>query len=121
MSTAQINAMLYASNAHYHVRAIGYAGFFLLVGLIALGFSTRRTGLAALGALALPIGVVAAQDDTPDTGDTTTITCEEQVRDRDCDHDRTGDPDRAGAASRPFRTRAGSPRVARRVDRRNDR
>lgn len=45
--------------AHYHVRAIGYAGFFLLVGLIVVGFSTRRTGLAALGAFGVMLPVFA--------------------------------------------------------------
>jgi len=45
--------------AHYHVRAMGYAGFFLLLGLIALGFSTRRTGLAALGAVGVMLPVFA--------------------------------------------------------------
>ena len=45
--------------AHYHVRAIGYAGFFLLVALIGAGFSTRRTGLAALGAFGVMLPVFA--------------------------------------------------------------
>lgn len=45
--------------AHYHVRAIGYVGFFLLVGLIIAGFSTRRTGLAALGAFGVMLPVFA--------------------------------------------------------------
>jgi protein-S-isoprenylcysteine O-methyltransferase Ste14 len=45
--------------AHYHVRAIGYVAFFLLVGLIVLGFSTRRTGLAALGAFGVMLPVFA--------------------------------------------------------------
>jgi protein-S-isoprenylcysteine O-methyltransferase Ste14 len=45
--------------AHYHVRAIGYVAFVLLVGLIALGFSTRRTGLAALGAFGVMLPVFA--------------------------------------------------------------
>jgi protein-S-isoprenylcysteine O-methyltransferase Ste14 len=34
---------------HFHVREIGYAGFFVLVGLIVAGFVTRRSGLAAAG------------------------------------------------------------------------
>jgi len=45
--------------AHYHVRAIGYAAFFLLLGLIVLGFATRRTGLAALGAVGVMLPVFA--------------------------------------------------------------
>lgn len=45
--------------AHYHVKAIGYAGFFILVGLIAVGFSTKRTGLAALGAIGVMLPVFA--------------------------------------------------------------
>jgi protein-S-isoprenylcysteine O-methyltransferase Ste14 len=45
--------------AHYHVRAIGYVAFFLLIGLIVLGFSTRRTGLAALGAVGVMLPVFA--------------------------------------------------------------
>jgi protein-S-isoprenylcysteine O-methyltransferase Ste14 len=45
--------------AHYHVRAVGYAGFFLLLGLIALGFSTPRTGLAALGAVGVMLPAFA--------------------------------------------------------------
>ncbi|MGW8266913.1 MAG: HEAT repeat domain-containing protein [Longimicrobiales bacterium] len=45
--------------AHYHVRAVGYAGFFTLVGLIVAGFSTRRTGLAALGAVGVMLPVFA--------------------------------------------------------------
>lgn len=44
---------------HYHVRTIGYAGFFLLVGLIMLGFSTKRPGLAALGAIGVMLPVFA--------------------------------------------------------------
>lgn len=45
--------------AHYHIKALGYAGFFLLLALIAAGFSTRRTGLAALGALGVMLPVLA--------------------------------------------------------------
>jgi protein-S-isoprenylcysteine O-methyltransferase Ste14 len=45
--------------AHYHVRTLGYAAFFLLLGLIVVGFSTRRTGLAALGAFGVMLPVFA--------------------------------------------------------------
>ena len=45
--------------AHYHIRGLGYTGFFLLAALIAAGFSTRRTGLAALGALGVMLPVFA--------------------------------------------------------------
>jgi protein-S-isoprenylcysteine O-methyltransferase Ste14 len=45
--------------AHYHVRAVGYSGFFLLMGLIGAGFATRRTGLATLGALGVMLPVFA--------------------------------------------------------------
>jgi protein-S-isoprenylcysteine O-methyltransferase Ste14 len=45
--------------AHYHVRAIGYIAFFLVVGLIVAGFSTKRTGLAALGAFGVMLPVFA--------------------------------------------------------------
>jgi len=45
--------------AHYHVRAIGYVGFFLLLSLIAAGFSTERTGLAAFGAFGVMLPVFA--------------------------------------------------------------
>jgi hypothetical protein len=45
--------------AHYHVRATGYVGFFLLIGLIVAGFSTWRTGLAALGAFGVMLPVFA--------------------------------------------------------------
>lgn len=45
--------------AHYHVRAVGYVGFALLVGLIVAGFATRRTGLATLGALGFMLPVFA--------------------------------------------------------------
>jgi protein-S-isoprenylcysteine O-methyltransferase Ste14 len=45
--------------AHFHVRVIGYAGFFLLIGLIVAGFSTRRTGLAALGAVGVMLPAFA--------------------------------------------------------------
>jgi protein-S-isoprenylcysteine O-methyltransferase Ste14 len=45
--------------AHYHVRTLGYAAFFLLLGLIVVGFCTRRTGLAALGAFGVMLPVFA--------------------------------------------------------------
>ena len=45
--------------AHYHVRAVGYAAFFLLIGLIVFGFATRHTGLAALGAFGVMLPVFA--------------------------------------------------------------
>ncbi len=45
--------------AHYHVRTVGYVAFFLLLGLIVLGFATRRTELAALGAVGVMLPVFA--------------------------------------------------------------
>ncbi len=45
--------------AHYHVKAIGYVGFSLLVALIVMGFSTSRTGLAAVGAVGFMLPVFA--------------------------------------------------------------
>ena len=45
--------------AHYHVRAIGYVGFFLLLGLIVAGFTSKRTGLATVGALGVMLTVFA--------------------------------------------------------------
>jgi protein-S-isoprenylcysteine O-methyltransferase Ste14 len=45
--------------AHYHVRAIGYAAFILLFALIVAGFTTGRTGLAALGAVGVMLPVFA--------------------------------------------------------------
>lgn len=45
--------------AHYHVRAIGYGAFFLLLALIVAGFVTRRTGLAVLGAFGVMLTVFA--------------------------------------------------------------
>jgi protein-S-isoprenylcysteine O-methyltransferase Ste14 len=45
--------------AHFHVRMLGYAAFFLLVALIAAGLATRRTGLAALGAFGVMLPVFA--------------------------------------------------------------
>jgi len=44
---------------HYHLRTIGYVCFALLVGLIVVGFATRKTGLAALGALGFMLPVFA--------------------------------------------------------------
>lgn len=45
--------------AHYHVRTVGYVVFFVLVGLIAVGFATERTGLATLGAVGVMLPVFA--------------------------------------------------------------
>jgi len=45
--------------AHYHVRTIGYVGFSLLVVLIVVGLSTKRTGFAAVGAVGLMLPVFA--------------------------------------------------------------
>jgi protein-S-isoprenylcysteine O-methyltransferase Ste14 len=45
--------------AHYHVRAIGYGAFFLLLALIVAGFATRRTPLATIGALGVMLAVFA--------------------------------------------------------------
>lgn len=45
--------------AHYHVRALGYIAFFLLLGLIVAGFATKRTSLAAMGALGVMLPVFA--------------------------------------------------------------
>ena len=45
--------------SHYHLRAIGYVCFGALLLLIGVGFSTRRSGLAALGALAFMLPVFA--------------------------------------------------------------
>jgi len=45
--------------AHYHLRTIGYICFTLLVGLIVVGFATRKTGLATLGALGFMLPVFA--------------------------------------------------------------
>lgn len=45
--------------AHYHVRAIGYGAFFLLLALIVAGFATRRTGFATLGAAGVMLAVFA--------------------------------------------------------------
>ncbi|MGD8318849.1 MAG: HEAT repeat domain-containing protein [Gemmatimonadota bacterium] len=45
--------------AHYHVRAVGYVGFFLLVGLIVAGFATDRTRLAAVGGVGVMLAAFA--------------------------------------------------------------
>ncbi|MEJ2217725.1 MAG: HEAT repeat domain-containing protein [Gemmatimonadota bacterium] len=45
--------------AHYHVRAIGYGAFFLLLGLIVAGLATKRTGLASVGAFGVMLAVFA--------------------------------------------------------------
>lgn len=45
--------------AHYHVRAVGYIAFFLLLGLILAGFATNRTEMAALGAVGVMLPVFA--------------------------------------------------------------
>lgn len=44
---------------HYGLRVIGYACFALTVGLIILGYTLKRSGLAALGAVALMLPVFA--------------------------------------------------------------
>ena len=45
--------------AHYRLRLIGYLCFALTVALIVVGFATRRTGLATVGALAFMLPVFA--------------------------------------------------------------
>jgi protein-S-isoprenylcysteine O-methyltransferase Ste14 len=45
--------------SHFHLRLIGYICFALMVAAIVVGFSTRRTGLAALGALGFMLPVFA--------------------------------------------------------------
>ena len=45
--------------SHYHLRAVGYLCFGLVLLLIGVGFATRRSGLAALGALAFMLPVFA--------------------------------------------------------------
>jgi protein-S-isoprenylcysteine O-methyltransferase Ste14 len=45
--------------AHYRLRLIGYVCFALTVALIIVGFATRRTGLATVGALAFMLPVFA--------------------------------------------------------------
>jgi protein-S-isoprenylcysteine O-methyltransferase Ste14 len=54
---AEIQAELFM--AHYHVRALGYAGFFLLLGLIVAGFVTGRTRLATLGGVGVMLACFA--------------------------------------------------------------
>jgi protein-S-isoprenylcysteine O-methyltransferase Ste14 len=45
--------------SHFHLRLIGYICFILMVAAIVVGFSTRKTGLAALGALGFMLPVFA--------------------------------------------------------------
>jgi len=45
--------------SHFHLRTIGYTCFTLLVLAIVVGFATRRTGLAALGAIGFMLPVFA--------------------------------------------------------------
>jgi len=45
--------------SHYHLRAVGYLCFGLVLLLIGVGFATRRSELAALGALAFMLPVFA--------------------------------------------------------------
>ena len=45
--------------SHYHLREIGYACFGAIVLLIGVGFATRKSGMAALGALAFMLPVFA--------------------------------------------------------------
>jgi protein-S-isoprenylcysteine O-methyltransferase Ste14 len=45
--------------SHYHLRAIGYGCFGAILLLIVVGFVTRRSGFAALGALAFMLPVFA--------------------------------------------------------------
>lgn len=45
--------------AHYHVRAVGYGAFFLLLALIVAGLGTRRTPLATIGAFGVMLAVFA--------------------------------------------------------------
>ncbi|MBN1163079.1 MAG: HEAT repeat domain-containing protein [Candidatus Krumholzibacteriota bacterium] len=44
---------------HYHLREIGYACFAVMILLLIIGFSTRRTGLAAVGAFTFMLPVFA--------------------------------------------------------------
>ncbi len=45
--------------AHYHIRALGYGAFFVLLALIVVGFATKRTGFAVLGAFGVMLAVFA--------------------------------------------------------------
>jgi len=45
--------------AHYHLRTVGYLCFGAVVALIIVGFATKRSGFAALGALAFMLPVFA--------------------------------------------------------------
>jgi protein-S-isoprenylcysteine O-methyltransferase Ste14 len=45
--------------AHFHLRLVGYCCFALMVLLIIAGFATRRTGLAAVGAIGFMLPVFA--------------------------------------------------------------
>ncbi|UCF20539.1 MAG: HEAT repeat domain-containing protein [Gemmatimonadota bacterium] len=45
--------------SHFHLRLIGYVCFALMVAAIVVGFSTKRTGLAALGAFGFMLPVFA--------------------------------------------------------------
>jgi protein-S-isoprenylcysteine O-methyltransferase Ste14 len=45
--------------SHFHLRLIGYACFALLVLAIVVGFATRKTGLAAIGAVGFMLPVFA--------------------------------------------------------------
>jgi protein-S-isoprenylcysteine O-methyltransferase Ste14 len=45
--------------SHYHLRGMGYACFGAILLLIGVGFATRKSGLAALGALAFMLPVFA--------------------------------------------------------------
>ncbi len=45
--------------SHFHLRLIGYICFALMVAAIIVGFSTRKTGLAALGAIGFMLPVFA--------------------------------------------------------------
>lgn len=55
--TRRLKAELFM--AHYHLRAIGYVGFFLLVGLVVAGFVTQRRQLASAGAIGFMLAVFA--------------------------------------------------------------
>jgi len=47
---------------HYHLRAIGYVCFTLMVALIVAGFAVGRTGLAIGGAAMIIIGVALLEE-----------------------------------------------------------